>query len=222
MTSAGRETSTGRWWTPAPVLAAVGLVLFVAISTGFAPRFLASLRIAKPQAVTAGVPGATGGNGARPLQSMIGGMITKTVNVSLDEADEPAGQRRRRPRRRRDFPARLPRARTDSPAISVVGAHTIEMTAVDVAQLRTIFAEAGKTDVPLAEGVRRRLEGGVVRTPRARFGHSTATAHGAQLRTRSRGRCRGHHHRQRTTADLHRRARRRSGRGRRTCRRRWI
>ena len=155
--------SSGRWWTPAALLAAAGLLLFVASSTDLARLFFASLRITKPQAVSAGIPGAAAGNGARPLQNMIGGMIAKTISVVLDESDQPAANAAAAGRAA-GFPAQLPRARADSPAVSVMGAHTIEMT-VDVAQLRTIFAEAGKTNIPLPESAQGSKV--VVRTPRA-------------------------------------------------------
>jgi hypothetical protein len=163
MASTDSATSAARWWTPAAVLAAAGALLLVATSTGLTQRFLASLRIAKPQVVSAGIPGATAGNGARPLQNVIGGMIAKTVNVVLDEADQPAANTAAATKAA-GFPAQLPRARTDSPTITVIGAHTIEMT-VDVAQLRTIFVEAGMTSTPLPESA----EGSkvVLRTPRA-------------------------------------------------------
>ena len=160
-----------------PVLLAVVACGLLAAVVGTAPgrRFLAALRIARPQTVSAGVPGAAGAGGARQLQAMIGGMLGKTVNAVLDEPDQPVSGTAASGRAL-GFTAQLPRGRTDQAALVVTGAHTIEMT-VELAQLRTIFAEAGKADVPLPESA----EGSkvVVRTPRAlraQYGNCPAPA----------------------------------------------
>jgi hypothetical protein len=138
-------------------------VLAAVVGTAAGQRFLASLRIARPQPVSAGVPGAAGAGGGRQLQNVIGGMLGANVSVVLDEPEQPvtgataAGKAA-------GFAVLLPRGRTDKPAMIVTGAHTIEVT-VALAQLRTIFAEAGKPDVQLpasADGAKV-----VVRTPRA-------------------------------------------------------
>jgi hypothetical protein len=151
-----------RWSVGVGTAAAVAM-LFAATASGAAQRFLTSLRIAKPQAVTASVPGTGGPNGGRPLQGMVGGMIGKTVNVTLAESDQPvtgidaadglAG-----------FAPQLMRAESSAPAMTVLGAQTIEMT-VDVGQLRTIFAEAGRQSTSLADAVNGSAVS--VRTPRA-------------------------------------------------------
>ncbi len=154
--------ATGRSWAPAALLAAAGALVFVAV-TGVADSFLSSLRIAKPQAVSAGVPGAAAGNGARQLQNMVGGMIAKTVNVGADEPDQPIASAAAAAKVA-GFPAQLPRSRTDLPAMSVLGAHEADMT-IDVSQLRTIFAEAGRAATPLPESVQGAKV--AIRTPRA-------------------------------------------------------
>jgi hypothetical protein len=162
MKSTVSARATGRWWGPAALVAAAGALIFVA-TTGVAAPFLSSLRIAKPQAVSAGIPGAAAGNGARQLQSMIGGMIATAVNVGADEADQPVANVAAAGKLA-GFPALLPHARTDSPVMIVLGAHEADMT-VDVGQLRTIFAEAGQPTAPLpasAQGAKV-----VLRTPRA-------------------------------------------------------
>jgi hypothetical protein len=131
------------------VLAVVALLVFVGSARTTARRFLSSLRIEKPQAVAAAVPGASGSGGARQLQNMIGGMIARNVNVTLDEADQPAATADAASKLA-GFAVRLPRVQQSAKqgvrAITVLGAHAIDMTA-DIAQLRTIFVEAGKKDL---------------------------------------------------------------------------
>ena len=153
----------GRWWSAVVVVAVVGALSFTAAGRSAAGQFIASLRIAKPQAVTVNLPSSPGSNGARQLQNMVGGMIAKNVNVLLDEADQPVASVEAAAKLA-GFPAQLPRARTDPPTMIVMGAHAIEMIA-DRSQLRTIYVEAGKKDVALPEFV----EGAkvAVRTARA-------------------------------------------------------
>jgi hypothetical protein len=152
-----------RWGAAVVVVALAGALTFSVTARGVADEFLASLRIAKPQAVNVTIPGAAGSNGARQLQNMVGGMVARNVNVLSDEADQPATGAAAAAKLA-GFTARLPRARTDPPTMAVTGAHAIEMT-VDLGQLRTTFAQAGKRDVPLPASV----EGAMlaVRTPRA-------------------------------------------------------
>ena len=163
MPSTVNTHTMGRWWAPVALVAATGALVLVATATGVAQRFLSSLRIAKPQAVSAGIPGAAAGNAARQLQNMIGGMIAKTVNVRADEADLPVANIAAAAKAA-GFPGQFPRSRTDVPVMSVLGAREADMT-VDVAQLRTIFAEAGQSAVLLPDS----LQGAkvVLRTPRA-------------------------------------------------------
>ena len=144
-----------------PVIACALLALVVGTTAG--QRFLAELRIEKPKAVSAAVPGATAPGGGRPLQNMIGGMISNRVDVVLDESERPVANAAVA-EKSAGFVPHLPRARTDAATMAVIGAHTIDMT-VDVDQLRTIFAEAGKAGVPLPESAQgAKVE---LRTPRA-------------------------------------------------------
>jgi hypothetical protein len=157
------------------VVAVVGALSFTATGRGLVETFFGSLRLAKPQAVSVGIPGPAGSNGARQMQNMVGGMLGKNVDVALDEADRPAATAEAAGKLA-GFAAHLPRARGDAPTIVVTGAHAIEMT-VDIGQLRTTFAEAGKRDVPLSASV----EGSkvAVRTPRAirtQYGNCPAPA----------------------------------------------
>jgi hypothetical protein len=136
---------------PVVIVGVAGMLFLTAVGRGMAHQFLASLRIAKPQSVTVSVPGPAGSNGARQLQNMIGGMIAPTVNVAQDEADQPASTIEEADKLA-GFQAQLPRSRTDHPVIVVTGAHAIDMS-VDIGQLQTVFAEAGKTDASLPKFV---------------------------------------------------------------------
>ncbi len=151
------------WWAIVVIVAAAGALLFSTTGRGLAHEFLASLRIAKPQSVTVNIPGPAGSNGARQLQNVVGGMIAPTVNVTQDEADQPAPTMEVASKLA-GFQAQLPRSRTDHPTISVTGAHAIDMN-VDLGQLRTILAEAGKTPAPIPESVAGLKV--ALRTPRA-------------------------------------------------------
>jgi hypothetical protein len=138
-------------------LAATGAVVFIVALTvtsngrEITRNFLASLRIAKPQTVSASVTPAPGAGGTRPLQGVIGGMIAKNITIGLDEPDQSAPTVAAAAKLA-GFDVQLPRARTDAPTFSILGAHAIEMVA-DRTQLRTIFSEAGRKDVAVPESV---------------------------------------------------------------------
>ncbi|MFI5233459.1 MAG: hypothetical protein ACHQSE_13200 [Gemmatimonadales bacterium] len=163
MPSPASSLRPGRSWVPVLLPVVACGILAVVAGTAAGERFLTALRIARPQAVSAAVPGAGAASRTRPLQNMIGGMIANTVNVVLDEPDQPAANVAAAAKAT-GFTPHLPRARTDAPTIVAIGAHTIDMT-VDVAQLRTIFAEAGKTGMPLPEAAQGAKV--VLHTPRA-------------------------------------------------------
>jgi hypothetical protein len=142
---------TRRMWTAFITIVIVGVLASTSPGRGLAQQFFASLRIAKPQPVSVTVPSFSGPNANRQLQDAVSGMIADKVNVTLDEADQPvtsadaAGKAA-------GFVARLPRGRKDSPTLIVMGAHAVALT-VNLAQLKTIFAEAGKPDVALPKSV---------------------------------------------------------------------
>lgn len=163
MSHAANSLRPGRSWLPvlAPVIA--GGLLAAIVGTAGGQRFLSALRIERPKAVSAAVPGAGTPGGARPLQNMIGGMIANSVNVVLDEPDQPVASVAAAAKAT-GFAPQLPRMRTDAATMAAIGAHTIDMT-VDIGQVRTIFAEAGKTGVPLPESAQGARV--VLRTPRA-------------------------------------------------------
>jgi hypothetical protein len=145
-------------WLWAAIVAAATIAVSL---TGVGQQFFASLRIEKPASVNA--PTLAGPNANGGLKDIIGGMIADRVNVTLDEADEPAsgveaaGQRA-------GFSLQLPGARKDAPALMVIGARESEMT-VSRAQLTTILVAAGKPSANLPPS----LDGArvVFKTPRA-------------------------------------------------------
>lgn len=162
-----------RVWGVALVIA-IAMLTLTSTGRAAASRFLASLRIPKPQVVSVNVTGAAG-SGGRALQNMIGGMIAKMVTVALDEADQPVPTAAAAGKSAGFAPA-LPRARTDAVTLSVLGAHAVEMT-VDLGQLRTVLAEAGRSDVPFPPSVQGAKV--VLRTPRAvraQYGNCPAPA----------------------------------------------
>ena len=156
------QSTTGRFVLGLAVLV-VGAFSVTAAGRSMARAFLASLRIAKPQAVSVSIPSPPGSSGTRPFQGVISGMIAKNVSVALDEADQPVASVAAAGKLA-GFDVQLPRVRTDPPTMSVLGAHAIEMVA-DRNQLLAVFAEAGRKDVTVPESV----EGSkiAVRTPRA-------------------------------------------------------
>lgn len=160
-------------WTAVIMVAIAAASLFSAAGREMRHRLFATLRIAKPQAVNVNIPSFSGPNANRQLQDMVGGMISKKVNVTLEEQDQPVASVDAASKLA-GFTAQLPRARKDVPTLIVTGAHAIAM-AVDRSQLRTIFVEAGRPDVPLPQS----LDHGAVavRTPRgirAQYGNCPA------------------------------------------------
>jgi hypothetical protein len=162
--------SLARQWLP--VGCAAVLISLASTPPGRATgqRFFASLRIAKPQAVSAGPSASANGPSSRPLEDAIGGMLSPATRVAADDpphdiatVDSAA--------RKVGFQPRLMGDRKDKPALSVLGAYDAEMP-VDPAQLRTILQQAGRKDLMASES----LKGTTlhVRVPlgvRAEYGH---------------------------------------------------
>jgi hypothetical protein len=106
-------------------------------------RFFASLRLAKPQPVSANPAAVPVTSSNRQLQDAIGAMVSSKVNVPTDEADRPVPSVEAA-RQLAGFAVQLPRARHDSATVSVLGERTIETT-VDRNEVQTILMEAGQT-----------------------------------------------------------------------------
>jgi len=133
--------------------------LFVLCSVAFpsgrslAQRFLATLRIERVEPVRLDLSSL---DGNRPLQQMLGQMLSDKVVVTVDEkpqrfataadASQLAG-----------FPVRVLGGRTDGPAFTVEGQHSFHMT-VDRTRLQEIFDQSGRPDLLLPA----RLDGAMI------------------------------------------------------------
>jgi Putative zinc-finger len=135
-------------WRPAWALtfAAVLLITFLAFPSGrsLAQRLLGTLRVERVQPVRVDFSALEGN---RPLQQMLGRMLSDKVVVSVDEkpqhaltaadASQLAG-----------FPVRLLGGRSDTPQLTVQGQHAFNMS-IDRARLQDIFDQAGRSDLIL-------------------------------------------------------------------------
>jgi hypothetical protein len=145
-----------RWrlvWVTA--VAALFILCSLAFPSGrsLAQRFLATLRVERVQPVRLDLSSL---DGNRPLQQMLGQMISDKVVVTVDEkpqrfataaeASQLAG-----------FPLRVLGGRTDGPAFTVDGQHSFHMT-IDRTRLQEIFDQSGRPDLLLPA----RLDGAMV------------------------------------------------------------
>jgi hypothetical protein len=139
--------SARRWrpvWVTAVAAAFVICSLVFPSGRSLAERFLATLRIDRVQPVRLDLSAL---DGNRPLQQMLSQMVSDKVVVTVDEKPQhsttsaDAGQLA-------GFHVRLLGARTDSPAFTVEGQHSFQMT-IDRARLQDIFDQSGRPDLLL-------------------------------------------------------------------------
>ena len=163
-----------RAWPALAILVVIVLLAIPASSGSLGQRFLGSLRIAKPKAVTPGVvsaPSAT--NGGQQIQALIGSMVGETTSVALNEPDKPVPSADSATRLA-GFTARLLRARSDAPSITLIGAHSMNAK-VNRAQLLTILMEAGRRGAQVPGGVDGRVLGTqTARAIRVQYGNCPA------------------------------------------------
>ncbi len=160
------------WWWITGTLVAVA-VLLSAPGRQLFERFLASLRIARPQSVAVNLPAAPGAT--YHIQELVAGMLADSASsehngpnrtaATTADAGAIAG-----------FVPQLPRGRPDTPSISITGAHDVTV-AIDRQRFRTILAEAGQSGVTVPASV----QGAAVtmHTPPAvelRYGHCPGPA----------------------------------------------
>jgi hypothetical protein len=150
-----------------------GLAAIAAIPISGEPlgsRFLKSLRIARPQTVTANAPAP---GAARRLSDVIAGIVAETTTVATNEEDravssaDSAG-------RVAGFHVRSLAARSDPASWTVLGSQTMAAR-VNRGQLETLFSEAGRRDLRVDAA----LEGATVslavpRGVRAQYGNCPA------------------------------------------------
>jgi hypothetical protein len=158
-------------WLGACVAVVIILILAVRVhGESIGSRFIASLRVARPKAVTAAAAAAPATR--RQLLPAITGILTVSDSLALDEppvlvrsADSAS--------RLAGFHVRLPALRTDVSGLTVLGAQRADVR-VNRSQLQTLFAESGR-----ASPVPTSLDGAAAtlahpRGVRAEYGHCPA------------------------------------------------
>jgi hypothetical protein len=157
--------------TPIAVVAGAALIGSISRSgESLGSRFLKSLRIARPQTVTANAPAP---GAARRLSDVIIGIAAETTTVSRAEDDRPVPSADSASRLV-GIPVRRITARSDPASFSVLGAQTTSARA-NRRQLATLFAEAGRRDLrvdPSIEGATLSLA--VPRGARVQYGNCPA------------------------------------------------
>lgn len=145
--SAGRRRWSARWLWLVPAVILAWLVLTASGRAAWG-GFFASLRIARPKAVSVSFPTFSGPRGTHRLQDAVAAMVADNVQTKRQEADttvaDPAAASRLA-----GFAIELPAARSDTARLSVEGARAISMTVVR-SRLQSILGEAGlsRTRVP--------------------------------------------------------------------------
>ena len=137
-----------RRWRPAwvAVAATVFLATFLAVPSGrgLAQRLLGTLRVEKIQPIRLDFSAL---DGNRPLQQMIGQMLSDKVVVTLDEKPQhPANVEDAA--KLAGFPVHVLGAREDSPQFIVQGQHAFHMT-IDRARVQEILDQSGRPDLLL-------------------------------------------------------------------------
>lgn len=159
------------------VLVVAGAALASLTSPGQAAtqRFLASLRINRPQAVAVNIP--SGAGTGYQLQEMLGGMLGDSSALIRAEPDRPASTPAGAAAMA-GFAVQVPGSRHDQPTATVIGANDLSVN-VNRSRLMTILAEAGMRDVVVPASVNGSTV--TVHTPaavRLDYGHCPAPATG--------------------------------------------
>jgi hypothetical protein len=157
--------------TRAAIVGGIALLASIPISgESLGSRFLKSLRIARPQAVTANAPAP---GAARRLSDVIIGIAAETTTVSKSEDDRPAPSADSASRLA-GIRARRLASRTDPASFTVLGSQATGARA-NRRQLATLFAESGRRDLrvdPSIEGAALSLM--VPRGVRVQYGNCPA------------------------------------------------
>jgi hypothetical protein len=132
---------------------AVVLVAWFATPGGrsLADGFLGSLRIDKPQPVNVNLSEFVGPNANHSLQQMVTQMISNQVVTTHSESPQSAASVEAASAAA-GFSVKLLKERSDSPRITVLGAHAYNLT-VDRSRLQAIFDEAGRHDLVVPQSV---------------------------------------------------------------------
>jgi hypothetical protein len=136
-------------------LAVIAVVVVVLFATpggrSLSGRFLGSLRIDKPQSVNVNLSEFVGPNANHSLQQMVTQMISDQVVTTQSESPESA-ESVAAASAAAGFSVKLLKGRSDSPRITVLGAHAYTLT-VDRDRLQAIFDEAGRHDLVVPQSV---------------------------------------------------------------------
>jgi hypothetical protein len=131
------------WLTRILVVAVVAATASIRVSgEPLGSRFLASLRIARPKAVTASAPAPAGG---RRLADVVIGIAAETTDVASVE-DDRAVPSLDSATRATGFRVRALANRSDAPTVGVIGTQRLGAR-INRGQLSTLLAEAGRRDV---------------------------------------------------------------------------
>ena len=136
-------SDAGSWGIRVAILVVVAVVASIRVSgEAIGSRFLSSLRIARPKAVTVNGPSPTG---ARRLADVVIGIAAETTTVSTMEEDRGVPSLESASRIA-GFKVRVLSARPDAATIGLIGAQKLEAR-IKRGQLVTLLAEAGRRDV---------------------------------------------------------------------------
>jgi hypothetical protein len=154
------------------VIAIAAVAAFFSIPQGrsLTHRFFQSLRMQKVQTVNVDLSSFVGPNANQTLQQMVSEMISKEVNVTVNEKEQTAADAAAASQAA-GFQVKLLGKRKDAPQLAVGGRRAFNLT-VDRARLRAILDEAGRADLALPQSI----DGATVavqipRTVRARYGN---------------------------------------------------
>ena len=133
------------FWVALVIAALVVVTLSTSAGRELAQRWLGSLRIQKVQAVNVDLSPFVNASTNPALHQMVSQMISDKVNVTLNEANQPASDRAAATALA-GFPVQLIDARKDAPKLVVGGRHELNMT-VDRSRLQEILKAAGHPEI---------------------------------------------------------------------------
>ena len=152
------------------VVAAIAIWFALPFGRHATMGFFGAMRMDKPQAVNVNLSQFVGPDANHNLQQMVTQMVSDKVKETVEHPPAPAGNAAEASQSA-GFAVKLIQARTDAPALMVVGAKTIQLN-VDRARLQAIFQEAGRPDLVVPQSVDGQMV--TVKMPAvviARYGH---------------------------------------------------
>lgn len=138
-------------WIALAGIAAAGGILSTSAGRDLAGNWLSSLRVQKVQAVNLDLSPFVDANSNPALHQMVSQMISDKVDVTLNEANQPAADRAAAAAMA-GFPVQLPDTRKDPPKLIVGGRHELRMT-VDRSRLQEILKAAGHLEIEVPTSI---------------------------------------------------------------------